>query len=384
MAKFCERAARNGTPIYLYGGRGPAERELLERRLSERFPGLRIAGGSSPPFRALTPAEDEHEIELINSSGAAVVWVGTGQPRQEQWMHEMRSRLTRRCSSASAPRSTSTRASCRRRRRGCSATGWSGSIACRASRAACGDATPATTRCSSRASRDSTCAIADADRSPAAGAHEPCADHRRRRHARRRRRQAPARRPRLRRAHRRRARRAAVDARGVRDPQRRPARAGAGAGGGQGLLAGDPSRELSRRARRRCSAGAHADRVRKRAAQRRDPRGAGRWGGALRVRLLAAGVRARRAVPDAGGLPAAMPGRALAGRLQQADRRALLPRGARRARLPFTICRPFATYGPVAGGGERAGVRAGGARTDRRSARGQAAAGGRRRRASRR
>jgi N-acetylglucosaminyldiphosphoundecaprenol N-acetyl-beta-D-mannosaminyltransferase len=94
MAKFCERAAANGTPIYLYGGRGPHERLLLERRLSERFPGLRVAGGSSPPFRTLTPAEDEHEIELINASGAAVVWVGTGQPKQEQWMHEMRPRLT--------------------------------------------------------------------------------------------------------------------------------------------------------------------------------------------------------------------------------------------------------------------------------------------------
>ncbi len=94
MANFCARAARNATPIYLYGGRGPAERRLLERRLSERFPGLRIAGGSSPPFRALTAREDEREIEAINSSGAAVVWVGTGQPKQELWMHEMRSRLT--------------------------------------------------------------------------------------------------------------------------------------------------------------------------------------------------------------------------------------------------------------------------------------------------
>jgi N-acetylglucosaminyldiphosphoundecaprenol N-acetyl-beta-D-mannosaminyltransferase len=94
MAKFCARAARAGTPIYLYGGRGPEERRLLERRLLERFPGLPIAGGSSPPFRALTPAEDEREIDMINSSGAAVVWVGTGQPRQERWMHEMRDRLS--------------------------------------------------------------------------------------------------------------------------------------------------------------------------------------------------------------------------------------------------------------------------------------------------
>jgi N-acetylglucosaminyldiphosphoundecaprenol N-acetyl-beta-D-mannosaminyltransferase len=95
MALYCARAACAGTPVYLYGGRSDdAARELLARRLGERFPGLLIAGSSSPPFRALTPAEDAHEIELINSSGAAVVWVGTGQPRQERWMHEMRPRLT--------------------------------------------------------------------------------------------------------------------------------------------------------------------------------------------------------------------------------------------------------------------------------------------------
>jgi N-acetylglucosaminyldiphosphoundecaprenol N-acetyl-beta-D-mannosaminyltransferase len=94
MASFCARAAGNGTPIYLYGGRhDDYARELLARRLLERFPGLQIAGSSSPPFRPLTPAEDEHEIELINSSGAAVVWVGTGQPKQEQWMRKMRPRL---------------------------------------------------------------------------------------------------------------------------------------------------------------------------------------------------------------------------------------------------------------------------------------------------
>jgi N-acetylglucosaminyldiphosphoundecaprenol N-acetyl-beta-D-mannosaminyltransferase len=94
MAKFCARAAVDETPIYLYGGRSAFARELLGHRLSERFPGLRIAGGSSPPFRTLTPAEDEREIEMINSSGAAVVWVGTGQPRQEKWMRRMRPHLS--------------------------------------------------------------------------------------------------------------------------------------------------------------------------------------------------------------------------------------------------------------------------------------------------
>ena len=80
--------------MYLYGGRSPEALELLEARLRERFPGLRIAGGYSPPFRELTPAEEERAIADIEASGAAVVWVGTGQPKQEKWMLQMRPRLS--------------------------------------------------------------------------------------------------------------------------------------------------------------------------------------------------------------------------------------------------------------------------------------------------
>jgi N-acetylglucosaminyldiphosphoundecaprenol N-acetyl-beta-D-mannosaminyltransferase len=93
MALYCARAARDGTPMYLYGGRDDAARELLQQRLGERFPGVRIVGGASPPFRALTPAEDERLLADIEQSGAAVVWVGTGQPKQELWMHRVRPRL---------------------------------------------------------------------------------------------------------------------------------------------------------------------------------------------------------------------------------------------------------------------------------------------------
>jgi N-acetylglucosaminyldiphosphoundecaprenol N-acetyl-beta-D-mannosaminyltransferase len=94
MAGFCARAARDGTPIYLYGGRSPAALELLERRLRERFAGLQIAGGFSPPFRALSREEEQRAIAAINFSGAAVVWVGTGQPKQEKWMLRMRPHLS--------------------------------------------------------------------------------------------------------------------------------------------------------------------------------------------------------------------------------------------------------------------------------------------------
>jgi N-acetylglucosaminyldiphosphoundecaprenol N-acetyl-beta-D-mannosaminyltransferase len=93
MAKFCERAARSGVPMYLYGGRTPAALELLEARLRERFPGLLIAGSSSPPFRALSAEEERGVVDAIDASGAQVVWVGIGQPKQEQWMLAMRPRL---------------------------------------------------------------------------------------------------------------------------------------------------------------------------------------------------------------------------------------------------------------------------------------------------
>ena len=94
MIAFCRRAAERGIPVYLYGGRTPQALELLQRRLVERFPGLLVAGGYSPPFRDLTQAERVDVARRIDASGAAVVWVGTGQPKQERWMHEMRPLLS--------------------------------------------------------------------------------------------------------------------------------------------------------------------------------------------------------------------------------------------------------------------------------------------------
>jgi N-acetylglucosaminyldiphosphoundecaprenol N-acetyl-beta-D-mannosaminyltransferase len=93
MARYCARAARAGTPMYLYGGRSPEALRLLEARLRDRFAALQIVGGFSPPFRPLTAAEEERVIDEIDSSGAAVVWVGTGQPKQEKWMRNMGPRL---------------------------------------------------------------------------------------------------------------------------------------------------------------------------------------------------------------------------------------------------------------------------------------------------
>jgi N-acetylglucosaminyldiphosphoundecaprenol N-acetyl-beta-D-mannosaminyltransferase len=93
MKLFCDRAAQRGIPMFLYGGRTPEALELLAQRLRERHPGLHIVGGHSPPFRALAREEEDRLVEEIDGSGAAVVWVGIGQPKQEQWMLRMRPRL---------------------------------------------------------------------------------------------------------------------------------------------------------------------------------------------------------------------------------------------------------------------------------------------------
>jgi N-acetylglucosaminyldiphosphoundecaprenol N-acetyl-beta-D-mannosaminyltransferase len=93
MAHYCARLARTGTTMYLYGGRSEQALDQLVESLRRRFPGLRIVGGWSPPFRELTESERDEVAQRINASGADVVWVGTGQPKQEKWMAAMRDRL---------------------------------------------------------------------------------------------------------------------------------------------------------------------------------------------------------------------------------------------------------------------------------------------------
>jgi N-acetylglucosaminyldiphosphoundecaprenol N-acetyl-beta-D-mannosaminyltransferase len=93
MAKYLERSAGTGTRMYLYGGRNQGALVELTLRLRRRYPGLRIVGGYSPPFRELTPEEEAWVAADINRSQADVVWVGTGQPKQEKWMAQMRDRL---------------------------------------------------------------------------------------------------------------------------------------------------------------------------------------------------------------------------------------------------------------------------------------------------
>lgn len=89
---ICARAERDGTPVAFVGG-SETTLEQLQRVLHERYPRLRIAHAWSPPFRALTAEEEEQAIARINDSGARIVFVGLGCPKQERWMQRHRGRI---------------------------------------------------------------------------------------------------------------------------------------------------------------------------------------------------------------------------------------------------------------------------------------------------
>jgi len=88
----CEAAAREGVPIGLYGGT-PESLEDFAALLRSRYPGIRVVCQIAPPFRPLTPEEDDEYTRQLQASGAAIVFVGIGCPKQERWMAEHSPRL---------------------------------------------------------------------------------------------------------------------------------------------------------------------------------------------------------------------------------------------------------------------------------------------------
>jgi N-acetylglucosaminyldiphosphoundecaprenol N-acetyl-beta-D-mannosaminyltransferase len=92
MWKYLAKAEQLGHTVFFYGS---TENTLQKLRsvLSKHFPQLKIGGMHSPPFHQLTDNEDEEEIRLINESGAQVVFVGLGCPKQEKWMAAHRGKV---------------------------------------------------------------------------------------------------------------------------------------------------------------------------------------------------------------------------------------------------------------------------------------------------
>jgi N-acetylglucosaminyldiphosphoundecaprenol N-acetyl-beta-D-mannosaminyltransferase len=92
MLHVLEAAVREGVPVGYYGGKSHVL-ELLVKWSQTKFPGLNVVFVQSPPFRELTPEEDTSIVEDINRSGARILFVGLGCPKQEMWMAEHRGKV---------------------------------------------------------------------------------------------------------------------------------------------------------------------------------------------------------------------------------------------------------------------------------------------------
>jgi N-acetylglucosaminyldiphosphoundecaprenol N-acetyl-beta-D-mannosaminyltransferase len=92
MWEVCGKCASEGLSVYFYGS---TENTLtaLDKYFHQAFPSLVIGGLDSPPFRFLTATEDTLAVDRINASGAGIVFVGLGCPKQERWMAEHRGRV---------------------------------------------------------------------------------------------------------------------------------------------------------------------------------------------------------------------------------------------------------------------------------------------------
>ena len=89
MGELCTRAAAERFPIYLYGGSSTLLDRLSER-LRADIPGIQIAGAEPSLFRSLTPEEEKALVQRVNESGARMLFVGLGCPRQEIFLYEHR------------------------------------------------------------------------------------------------------------------------------------------------------------------------------------------------------------------------------------------------------------------------------------------------------
>jgi len=92
MAGFLELAQQEGFRSYFFGS-SPENLADLADRTKVLYPRHKLAGAYSPPFRPVSPEEDERIVGHINRARPDVLWVSLGLPKQEYWIAEHRHRL---------------------------------------------------------------------------------------------------------------------------------------------------------------------------------------------------------------------------------------------------------------------------------------------------
>ncbi|MDC0834001.1 WecB/TagA/CpsF family glycosyltransferase [Geitlerinema sp. CS-897] len=92
LYSLCQQAPKYGVSVYFLGSH-QAILDRMKQRLDREYPDLEIAGMEPLPFRPLTPEEDEELVDRIERSGAGIVFLSLGCPKQETWIDVHRDRL---------------------------------------------------------------------------------------------------------------------------------------------------------------------------------------------------------------------------------------------------------------------------------------------------
>lgn len=92
LLALCQQCQQRNVKVFFLGSQ-PEILDRMQARLDREFPNLPLAGMEPLPFRPLTPGEDDALVERINRSGAGLVLLSLGCPKQEKWMADHRGKL---------------------------------------------------------------------------------------------------------------------------------------------------------------------------------------------------------------------------------------------------------------------------------------------------
>lgn len=92
MLLVCEYARDHGYSHFLYGG-GEGVAQELRQKLAAKFPGIKIVGTYTPPFRPLNETEETELIRTVSEMKPDIFWVGLSTPKQEKFMAKYKDKL---------------------------------------------------------------------------------------------------------------------------------------------------------------------------------------------------------------------------------------------------------------------------------------------------
>ncbi len=92
MLRVCQLSAEHGYTHFFYGG-APGVADALKERLENKFPGLRVVGTYSPPFKPLSADEERDLVQRVAALKPDLFWVGLSTPKQEKFMAQFWDKL---------------------------------------------------------------------------------------------------------------------------------------------------------------------------------------------------------------------------------------------------------------------------------------------------